>query len=282
MKIKPLILIALFLSIATAMVAQKPRWMTSSLPKPKSEGYFFVTGEGSGTTPEEARQRAFINLTQKLEHERGIEVTSTVKAIEEMSRHSTQKLNQTYSIEVKEHGKLINITCRIVDQYQEYANGRYFATDLYTVNDPARPGKGSSDDDIRVTTSYGAAPVLYSLIPGVGQFAKGSTAKGIAFLGGTAVGVGAVIVCETQRANYAKKMKERPQHFDFYRNKKSSWETGRNVAIGVTGAVYLWNLIDAAIAPGRRQVVVDRRSYACQLAPVVFDNGVGVGFAMNF
>lgn len=88
------------------MVAQKPRWMTSSLPKPKSEGYFFVTGEGSGATPEEAHQRAFINLTQKLEHERGIEVTSTVKAIEEMSRHSTQKLNQTYSIEVKEHGKL--------------------------------------------------------------------------------------------------------------------------------------------------------------------------------
>ncbi|MDE6694121.1 MAG: hypothetical protein K2K05_12125 [Muribaculaceae bacterium] len=155
-------------------------------------------------------------------------------------------------------------------------------TDLYTVNDKTQPGQGSNRDNIYTTTSYGAAPVFYSLIPGVGQFVKGSSLKGSLFLGGTAVGAAAVVLCENQRATYAKKMKERPQHFDFYRNKKSQWETGRNVAIGVTGAVYLWNLIDAAVAPGRRKVVVKNRSYAYDVAPVVFDNGVGLGLALNF
>lgn len=288
MKLRSIILLSLFLSLTLSAFAgdksdgMKPRWMTSSLPSPKSRGYIFISAQGSGSSLEEARQMAIVNLTSRLEHERGIVVSSTVRVEKRAERNAAPHKNQEFTLEASEKGKLIEITCRVVDEYWEREKGRYFVTALFTVNDLTQPGNGSNSDRIRLTTSYGAGPVFCSLIPGVGQFVKGSNLKGSLFLGGTAVGAAAVILCENQRADYAKKMKERPQHFDFYRDKKSQWETGRNIAIGVTGAIYLWNLIDAAVAPGRRKVVVSRRSYNYAFTPVVFDDGVGVGFAMNF
>lgn len=260
----------------------KPRWVTSSLPTPKSSGYIFVSAQGSGSSLEEARQRAMINLTSKLEHERGLVISSTVKIEKRAERNSGSVKNSEFTLEASERGKQINLTCRVVDEYWERSHGLYMVTELFTVNDNNQPGKGSNADKIRLTTSYGAAPVFYSLIPGVGQFVKGSNLKGGLMLGGTAVGVAAIILCENQRATYAKKMKEHPQHFDFYRNKKANWELGRNIAIGATAAVYLYNLIDAAVAPGRRRVEVSKRRYEYSLAPIVYEDGFGVGFAMNF
>lgn len=291
---KRLILLPLLLLLAAASVTvaakeksdnMKPRWMTSSLPSPKSPGYIFITAQGTGNSLEEARQRALVNLTTKLEHERGLVINSSVKVDKEASRIAGAKSSvtrQQFQMECTERGKEIVITCRAVDEYWEKNHGTYTVTELYTVNDNKRPDEGSNNDDIRLTTSYGAAPVFYSLIPGVGQFSKGSYVKGGFMLGGTAVGAAAIILCENQRADCAKKMREKPQHFDFYRNKKSQWETGRNVAIGVTAALYVYNLIDAAVAPGRRRVVVKNRSYNYTLAPVVYENGAGVGLAFNF
>lgn len=263
----------------------KPRWMTSSLPTPKSPGYIFISAQGSGSTLEEARQRALVNLTTKLEHERGLVINSSIKVDKEASRIAGSRSSvsrQEFQMECTERGKEITLTCRAIDEYWEQDHGRYVVSELYTVNDNKQPGQGSYNDDIRLTTSYGAAPVFYSLIPGVGQFTKGSYVKGGLILGGTAIGTAAIILCENQRADYAKKMREKPQHFDFYRNKKSQWETGRNIAIGVTAAIYVYNLIDAAVAPGRRKVIVKNRSYNYSLAPVIYENGAGIGLAMNF
>lgn len=283
-----LILIALtsvgYVLAADKSDKMKPRWMTSSLPTPKSSGYIFIAAQGMGTSLEEARQLAVVNLTSKLEHERGLVINSHIKVLETMDRSSGRgsSVNSEFTLEASERGKQINLVCRVVDEYWERDHGKYVVTELFTVNDHNQPGKGSNADKIRLTTSYGAAPVFYSLIPGVGQFVKGSNLKGGLMLGGTAVGVAAIILCENQRATYAKKMKEHPQYFDFYRNKKANWELGRNIAIGATAALYLYNLIDAAVAPGRRRVEVSKRRYEYSLAPIVYEDGFGVGFAMNF
>lgn len=267
---------------ATKSDGLKPRWMTSSLPKPKSAGYIFISSQGSGSSLEEARQMALVNLTSKLEHERGLVVSSHVKIEKTSERNSAPAKNQSFTLEASEKGKEIHLTCRVVDEYWERSHGLYMVSELYTVNDTNSPGQGSYSDDIKLTTSYGFAPVVYSLIPGVGQFYKGSNLKGGLMLGGTAVGVAAIIFTENQRATYAKKMKEHPQYIDFYRNKKSNWELGRNVAIGVTAALYVYNLVDAAVAPGRRRVVVSKSNVNYSLAPVITPDSFGVGLAMNF
>lgn len=263
----------------------KPRWMTSSLPKPKSPGYIFVRADGRGKTQEEARHNALIHLRAKLEDDRQLEFEyeGVIDKRKEntQSKGSSSKTSQ-FVFKSKVTGSKVVLTCKEVDEYWEYKNGIYTVDDLFTVNDAVGVADKRGIDDIRLTTSYGAAPVFYSLIPGVGQFAKGSMAKGGMILGGTAVGAAAIIVCENQRATYAKKMKEHPQHIDFYRNKKADWELGRNVVIGATAALYIYNLIDAAIAPGRRRVIVNKRQYEYSFYPVVLDDSFGVGFAMNF
>ena len=260
----------------------KPRWVTSALPTPKSPGYIFISSQGTGKSLEEARQMALVNLTSKLEHERGLVVSSTVRVEKTSERNSAPRKNSQFTLEASERGKQIDLVCRVVDEYWERKHGTYFVTELFTVNDSSRPGQGSYSDNIKLTTSYGAAPVFYSLIPGVGQFYKGSNMKGGLILGGTAVGAAAIIMTENQRAIYAKKMKEHPEHIDFYRNKKANWELGRNIAIGATAALYVYNLIDAAVAPGRRRVNVNKQNYSYSLVPIVYEDGVGMSFALNF
>ncbi len=275
------------IAISSAIAADrsdnlKPRWVTSALPTPKSSGYIFISSQGSGKTLEEARQMALVNLTSKLEHERGLVVSSHVKVEKKSERNSAPRKNSEFTLEASEKGKQINLVCRVVDEYWERNHGSYLVTELFTVNDTSRPGQGSYNDNIKLTTSYGAAPVFYSLIPGVGQFYKGSNLKGGLILGGSAVGAAAIIMTENQRAIYARKMKEHPQHIDFYRNKKANWELGRNIAIGATAALYVYNLIDAAVAPGRRRVVVSKRNYDYSIVPFVYDEGLGVSLALNF
>lgn len=285
---KTLIAIVLLVSIVAVGHAgdksdgMKPRWMTSSLPTPKSPGYFLLSAQGVGKSLGEARQMSLYNLTEELEHKRGLRVTSNVSAKEIAERGSGMKIDSEFTIEITEKGKQIDVTCRVIDEYWERKDGRYVVTRLYAVNDPAKKGKGMNNDSFRKTTSYGAAPVFYSLIPGVGQFYKGSNVKGGLILGGTAVGAAAIIMTENQRAIYARKMKEHPEHIDFYRNKKANWELGRNIAIGATAALYVYNLIDAAVAPGRRRVVVSKHSYDYSIVPFVYDEGVGVSLALNF
>lgn len=260
----------------------KPRWMTSALPTPKSPGYFILSAQGTGTSLAEARQRSLFALTEELEHKRGLTVDSKLLAKETAERGGAMKVDGEFALEITEKGKRVDVTCRVIDEYWERNGGLYTVTRLYAVNDPAKPGKGSQNDSFRKTTSYGAAPVFYSLIPGVGQFYKGSGLKGGLILGGTAVGATSIIMTENQRAIYARKMKEHPEHIDFYRNKKANWELGRNIAIGATAALYVYNLIDAAVAPGRRRIVVDKRKYSYSLVPFIYENGAGVSLALNF
>lgn len=294
--IAALLLALLAATGATAQVQRKsdpmkPRWMTSSLPSPKTPGYIFLTAQGTGATLEEARQRALFNLSSKLEHERGIEVTSRLEGSKEATRAAgtTQRTaRQTYTFECVERGKNITLTTSVVDEYWEYAGGRYTVTDLYTVKDNnSRTGRYT--DRITLTTHYGAGPVFMSLIPGAGQLYKGSKTKGGLIMGGAVVCAGGIVACESMRHTYVNKRTEYPQHFDFYNKRVSTWNTARNICIGVGAALYVYNLIDAAVAPGRRRVKVERSGAPVfSAAPAVIDCGFGnavapgLTFAMTF
>ena len=279
---------ALLLAVDSAMAIDrsdnmKPRWLTSALPTPKSPGYFFVRSQGSGKSLEEARQMALVNLASKIETEHGLEITSELVIEKSGQRRSGFKKNSNFTLEAKEKGKRIDLTCRVVDDYWELKYGTYYVTELFTVNDPSKPGKGSSGDNIKLTTSYGAAPVFYSLIPGVGQMYKGSTTKGGIILGSAVVVGAGIITAESLRASYVKKMKEYPQHLDFYNNKATTWKNVRNVTLGVGAGLYVYNLIDAAVAPGRRRVIVSKgKSYNYSLVPTWNGQNAELAFMLNF
>ncbi len=252
----------------------RPRWITSGLPEPKSPGYIFISAQGAGKSLDEARQSALMNLVNKLEHERGLEITSTL----EVSKNTTKTLagasstsSKTFDLVCREKGKEVNLVTRVIDEYWEYAGKQYTVTELFTVNNANYSGiSGSYADDIRLSTHYGAKPVVMSVIPGVGQIYKGSSLKGGLILGSTAVCAAGIIASENLRHSYVNKSIEYPKHYDFYHKRATDWGNTRNVIIGVTAALYVYNLIDAAIAPGRRRVIVkSNRRVNYSVAPTI-------------
>lgn len=264
----------------------RPRWITSSLPENISPSYTFISASGAGGSLEEARLRTFGNLTTKLEHERGIKVSSSVKVKSSSQRiggRRSQQSSQTFQMECTEDGKNITLNTRVIDEYWEREkNGSYTCYILYTVADNNFSG-GSYDDDIRLTTSYGAKGFFMSLIPGVSQLYKGSKLKGGLILGGTAACAGMIIASESMRSSYVKKMQEKPVHKAFYNDKADLWCNVRNGFIGAAAALYIYNLIDAAVAPGRRRVIVKKgKTVHFGFVPTWEKNMTGMSLVMKF
>ena len=126
-----------------------------------------------------------------------------------------------------------------------------------------------SDAPMPVTVPVkGVVPGLMSIVPGGGQLYKGDYLKSGLFFSGCAVGVGGIIVCESRRQSL---LQQAAQTHDINNIKILSSQAhnmliARNIFIGVTAALYVYNIADASFAPGKRQKV--------QLTPV----GVRVNF----
>lgn len=262
----------------------KPKWVTHALPESKSGTYFFVRATGIAATLEGAKQQALVSMAQKLEQERGLTVNTSVfvkaKTTQNQYGRNAEYTKET-EMEVIEKGHQLKIVCREIDDYWVYDDGIYTVHVLYTVANKNIYG-GSYDDNIMVTTKYGAAPGFMSLIPSVGQFYKGSYVKGGLILGGEILAAGGIILCENTRASYVKKMYEQPKYAAEYNSLADSWETGRNICIGVAAAIYVYNLIDAFVAPGAKRVVVKSRPVTFAAAPYVDNQTIGMGLAIKF
>jgi len=133
----------------------------------------------------------------------------------------------------------------------------------------------------------GVAGVL-SIVPGVGQFYKGSVAKGTMFLGLSVAAATGIIVCESSRSSYVNKAIEQPKYKKDYSTKADNWETARNICIGVGGAIWVWNIIDAFTTKSAKRKVVTSQNSSLSFQPFatpnVFGQGmdIGVGLSFNF
>lgn len=102
----------------------------------------------------------------------------------------------------------------------------------------------------------GVAPMLMSLAPGVGQIYKKEYLKGGLLTAGTFAGIGGIILCENQRQVYAAQITQ-THDINVIRQLQANQQNmlvARNVFIGATALVYVYNLVDAAVAPGNRKV----------------------------
>ena len=278
----------------------RPQWMTKQLPNPKSAGYIFVKAEGSGSSLEAARQSCLVELASYLETERGLQINShfqqhsSMTTTKNYNEHRSSNANMAYdftqtdnfNMEVIEKGRKINMVCRTIDEYWVKTGDTYFVTTLYTVADQNMYG-GSYYDRISTTSRYGAAGFA-SVIPGAGQFLKGDVAKGVSFLVADVACAAGIILCESTRAAYAAKVKQQPQYALQYSTRANNWATGRNICLGVTAGIWVWNVIDAFAAKGARRVIVKpQRGYFSMTPTSTFDpihhtHDMGVGVAYHF
>lgn len=290
MKIIIRIIILLLLCVEpTILSAQKlsklkPQWLTKELPQSSMGSYLFIDAMGTNSSLEGARQSCFVNLTTKVEHERGIVVNSYLSQGSRTTREAGEQKyssHKEFSMECSEKGKELTLNCRVIDEYWEYKNGQYYCYILYTMTD-YNTGRGSYDDEIRLTTHYGMRGFVRSLIPGWGQMYKGSMTKGLCILGGEVACAAGIIVSESLRSSYIKKMKEQPKFAKDYSSKADNWENGRNICIGAAAALYVYNLVDAIAAKGAKRVIVKPGRPSFSLAPAIMDNGCGLTFAYQF
>lgn len=261
----------------------KPKWVTQVLPESESGTYIFVRSHGQGISLAGAKQQAFVSMSQKLEIERGLTVNTSIWARERIFQNqssTSSEYKQEITLDVTENGHKLKIVCREIDDYLEVSKGIYEVDILYTIANTNIYG-GSYDDKITVTAKYPCAGFL-SIIPSVGQFYKGSVAKGSLILAGEVAAAAGIVICENTRASYIKKMQEQPKHAAEYNSLADSWETGRNICIGAAAAVYVYNLIDAFVATGAKRVIVKKGNASLAALPYVDGKSVGMGFALKF
>lgn len=166
------------------------------------------------------------------------------------TRRSSGSMRQTGTIETEANGSPVTLNCLRVDEFRK--GNRVWA--LYQVG----RGADTQFQDCYVTEKYGATGLFLSLIPGCGQFYKGDTTKGILFLGGCAVGAGASAFVLMQRNNVIKQINQ-THDINVIRQldaRQKNMGVAGGICLGATAAIYIWNLIDGALAPGARRVVL--------------------------
>ena len=143
----------------------KPKWLTQKLPEAKTPLYSLVRTIGEGRNLSEARQSCMKDLTDFLEHNRGITVSSTLSGRETVRDDQDSHIQTQYSFEYKEDGRTFSIDSRKIDEYWTYKDGNYRCNVLYAVAN--KEGGDTNCDDISVSTRYGARGFVRSLvIPG--------------------------------------------------------------------------------------------------------------------
>lgn len=118
-------------------------------------------------------------------------------------------------------------------------------------------------------------------VPGWAQIYKGSYGKGAAFITGEVLFVGGIVTTQFLTSYYRDKMRDAhsSQEGLYYENCLKVSTISRNVCIGGAVAVYVWNIIDGAVAKGRPHLV-DKDGKSLSFNPFITTNCTGI--ALNF
>ena len=242
----------------------KPQWMKHT-PAARTYGVCYVPVTVYSTDLQSASTLALNELTKYLPRNWNVTTVTDVERESYMEREGANtiganKRTQTYRLYVRNEGEPVTIRCKEVDTYWEEAHIGGNDQLKHTILSPViAPNSPTDFETTYTTTQYGVHGLWRSMIvPGWGQFHKGSKAKGAMFLGGTAALAGGMVYCQSRITNSRNLAAQtyNPEHLRIYSRRISNFSTARNVCIGATVALYIWNLVDAVVAPGARRVVV--------------------------
>lgn len=242
----------------------KPRWI-HKLPKPTNNTFNYEIDYSVASSLDDARKKSLAGLIANSGFENGVVVVSDYdskvvdsQVVEDGKVKDVQKEEFEATSHIK--GGEVSLHIKNIAEYWERDNsGTYHLTKLYA---KSTSKTAPMFDNVTATTKYGARGLWRSMIiPGWGQFHKGSNLKGGLILGGTAVCAAGIVFTEGVRADYNTRML---QTYDVnlirsYQTKRDNFTTARNICIGATAALYLYNLIDAIAAPGAQRLVVKRQ-----------------------
>lgn len=262
----------------------------SGLPQPTNSSFRYERISAVAPTLEAARNAALDNAVRFSGFQNGVVMTTQTN-----SRNIIKQLWHNGHLEEKVEKELDSNTQMTSDpgtlylnkvaEYWEHNHDGYHLTSVFAISEL---GRVPLFDNVVQTKRYGARGLWRSMfVPGWGQMYKGSYLKGGFILGGTIAGAAAIIFTESQRHDYAMKIKRTHNSalIKSYTTKRDHWEAGRNIAIGLTAALYIYNLVDAVVAPGASRLVVrnyGRRGGYYGVIPSVSSDGAAMCAVVNF
>lgn len=290
-KLKLPLIVLVFLGFAVDIYAQhsisrsdplKPRWVKSA-PTATKRDLVFVVAKETSLNHDYSERDALEALATRLP--RAWKVSSqTILNDESVINRDKQGITdshqtQTIQTTVYSEGLPMKLECELVDTYWELVsnNGQTYY-DCYQLFQVAAPGTSPRFDKWAKTEYYINDPVTWglSLIPGAAQMHKGSYVKGGIIMGGSVALVGGIIAFENQRSSYMSKISQ-THSADVkktYNNNANNAALGRNICIGGLAALYVYNILDAIIAPGARRIIVTPSATA--------DGQYGISASYNF
>lgn len=243
----------------------KPRWM-QKLPEPTNDSFQYELVTATATSLDAAREKTLTNLINTSGMKNGIVTVTNYKSKEELSQkwdngQLKEEVNYNAQTNIKSESKEVKLYIEPIAEYWERdATGNYYLTRLYAKSEL---NKAPLFDNVEVTTKYGINGLWRSLIvPGWGQLYKGSTLKGCLILGSCVAAAASIIATEQQRVDYIQKidLTHNVTAKRTYATRADNLATGRNICIGILSAIYVYNLIDALVAPGASHIIVHNRN----------------------
>lgn len=275
---KKLLFFAAFMLMGVgAVLAQaydefRPSWAKSVPAVPAGANYFVNWGVGEGYTESEATNAAWADALQKSLHELGVVgiteqdinavAANGINAVVKFNRMKRRVISSTAPIRLASTGK---VRIYLLIQVQRNVNG---ADDFYTLETSRFREK---------------APVGRAFVPGMAQFYKGSTGKGIFFIAAEAACIGGIVATECMRSSYASKVKSThdAHKIKTYANRRDNCATARNCCIAGAAVIYVWNVIDGIAAKGKRKAFAWGDT-ELRMAPYATPEHGGLALSLNF
>ncbi len=170
----------------------------------------------------------------------------------------------------------LSYSYRIIDEYWKYSDDNKYVTGNFLVQ-ICKTNNCTEWEEVEVTNKYPFSARCF--VPGMAQIYKGSKVKGGLIIAGEAVGIGGIVTCFSLKSSYEKLMQEDPKHMAEYSQNADLWQNIGWGCIAFTAALYVYNIIDGAVARGDKHITVKPSKYVA-LAPMVSPRG-DVGLAMQ-
>lgn len=167
---------------------------------------------------------------------------------------------------------------RIIDQYWKNSDDNNWTYGSFLVQ-VCKSNNCTNWERVDInTTKYPFSGRVF--VPGMAQIYKGSKVKGGLIIGGEVLGVAGIVTSFSMKASCERYIQEDPKHATKYADRADMWQNIGWGCIAFTAAVYIYNIIDGAIAPGQPHIQIGSKSYNYAMAPMITPRG-DFGLAMQ-
>lgn len=248
---------ALLLQGAYSQTTERPKW-TDGYFEEVQNSYVEVVS-AVGYEPDNARKKAMQQVLERRSMASGTQATVSMTGND---------------VQVKSEHDLI-AKARVVDEYVERIEAGQYRVYLLvqTAKNPSL-----SFEPITLSEKYPFSGRVF--VPGMAQIHKGTKAKGGIIIGAEALGVAGIVTSFSMKATNEKLMYQDPKHMAAYDSRANMWQNIGYGCIAFTAAVYIYNIIDGIVAPGKKHIQIGKNSYDMAVAPLVTTCG-DFGLAMQ-